>query len=642
MHETIPYGAWPSPISARSVVAGVVGFSELTSAAGMRFWLESRPEENGRSVLVRCDADGLQQDVTPAPCNVRSRVHEYGGGAYTVAGDGVWFVNFDDQNLYRERAGTIEQITRSPVEERFADFRHDSQHQRLISVVERHSGDAEPQNLLGAVDAATGAVTVLDAQHDFYASPRLAPDGRRLAFVAWDHPNMPWDGSVLYLADVLEDGSLGPVTQLAGGADESITQPVWLSDDALLFLSDANGFWNLYRFDASGTFCVLEDGADYGQPAWVFGMQDYAVVDAEHVVALRRADTGQELVLINTRTGMATPLGDDPDGAWTYEHLAADEGRVFHICGFPDRLPEVCSTRLSDLDRQVIAAASGGSVAPSCISAAQPLRFPTRDGQHAFANFYAPKSTEAEGPPEARPPLLVMSHGGPTSAAESALSLRIQFYTSRGWAVLDVNYRGSSGFGRAYRTALNGQWGVLDVCDCEDGVRHLVQRGLVDPERVAIRGGSAGGYTTLAALTSTSTFRCGASHYGIGDLNALASDTHKFESRYLQTLLGDDDALDARSPINHIDRLDCPVIFFQGGRDEVVPPNQAEAMVAALERKGIAVAYRLFPEEGHGFRSAGNIVEALESEHAFFCLIFGIHTSAATSLDIRNPPESST
>jgi len=618
------YGSWSSPVSAQSLIEGVVGLSDLRSSSDGLFWLESRPEESGRTTLMTLQG-GRCTELTPPPYSVRSRVHEYGGGAYAVAEDGIFFVNFQDQNLYGiAQNGKIRQITSSDAGVRFADFVIDADGGRIICVVEQHQPDREPENSIAAIDISTGKLQKLASGHDFYACPRLSPTGQRLAFIAWDHPNMPWDGTVLQVAGFSDDGSLIDIATLAGGAVESVLQPAWRTETALLFISDTNGFWNLYQFDESGIYCVLEDGADYADPPWGFGMRSYTALDDDHVLIRRHTDAREELVLINTRTTMATPfIGDEGD--WLHFGSPCVQGDALYFIGsYADRSPTIERLPLKGGASTTIRESGGPSLALEDLSRGEPITFPTRDGLNAHGFFYGPKNAAFDGPEGDRPPLLVISHGGPTGATSASLSLRIQYYTTRGWAVLDVNYRGSTGYGRAYRQALNGQWGILDVSDCEDGVRHLIRSGRVDPDRVAIRGGSAGGYTTLAALTSTDSFKAGASHYGIGDLNALASDTHKFESRYLHSLLGDPSMLAERSPINHLDRFRCPVIFFQGSEDKVVPPNQSQSMAEAVRAKGIPVAYVEFEGEGHGFRDSANIIQAVESEYGFFCRVFDI------------------
>jgi len=679
--ESAAFGTWPSPLTAATVAGGVTRRGDLGPLSDGAGWLEGRPQEGGRSTLLHLDASGEPRELTPGPCNVRSRVHEYGGAAWCDAGDAgqALFVDFAEQNLHLVTDdGAIEPLTRGTDSVRFGDLRHDAQRQRVLCVCEWHqpgNGAAhEPRNLLCAVAIGAEAlatathkephdgrlpdsnVRILHAEHDFYSSPRLSPDGRQLAFVVWDHPLMPWQGSQLLLADVEDDGSLANVTLVAGGSAESVMQPQWSADGALLFLSDRSGFWNLYRHDHSGQFCVLEDAAEYGTPPWVFGLSDYCVLPGSYVLLCRRPIDARpppaqgtvagelprrcELLLMDTATGFATPL--ELAAEWQgLDGLCRDGlGRIWALASFADRPGELLELDLAtDNSRTVVAAAA--PLESEWISRPAFLKFPTRDGEAAYGFYYAPHHPQRSAPAGATPPLLVMSHGGPTAATSSALNLRIQYYTSRGWAVLDVDYRGSSGYGRSYRDALDGRWGLRDVSDCEDGVRALVEAGLADPQRIAIRGGSAGGFTTLAALTSSPVFRAGASHYGIGDLRTLARDTHKFEARYLESLLGDDRdsyqrALVDRSPIEHVDRLSCPVIFFQGGRDRVVPPNQSEAMVAALRDKGLPVAYLAFPDEGHGFRAHDAMVTALEAEFAFFSRVFAIPAAESRALDIYN------
>lgn len=645
MTTMAPFGSWRTPLTAQAIVADVKGLHELRTHDDILYWLETRPNEQGRTVLMARQIDGTQREVTPAPYNLRSRVHEYGGAAYLPCDGGIFFVNFADQRVYRIQGERIEPVTDQDEDRRFADLCWDARRNRVIAVTEQHRSDREPVNRLQAfgVGEDAGALTTLHEGHDFYAAPRLSPDGTRLAFICWDHPNMPWDGSQLIVMSIAESGQPEEEMVVAGGVAESVLQPEWLDDEVLLFLTDSNGFWNLYRYDPSGLYCVLEDGVEYGGPPWIFGMRHYAVVGAQHVVASRHGPDAQ-LVLIDTRSRFATPMANTL-GATSHGSLVKWGERLCCIAESPARLPAIVGYPLDGGDATILQEAGRAPIESNDISQAEQLSFPTRDQRSAFANFYPPCNPQYEPPPNSRPPLLVISHGGPTSAATRGLNLRIQYYTSRGWAVVDVDYRGSSGYGRAYREALNGNWGKLDVTDCEDVVRHLVERGRIDADRVAIRGGSAGGYTTLAALTlapdptttSRRTFRAGASHYGIGDLNALSRDTHKFESRYLDKLVGDQQALDSRSPINHIDNLDCPVIFFQGGDDKVVPPNQSQRMVAALTSKGIPVAYLEFAGEGHGFRRADNIVRSLEAEYQFFCRIFEIEPAEQfTPLEIAN------
>ena len=624
MPRTLPYGSWPSPISADLITAGVTGLAALTSNADALFWIESRPDEGGRNTVLTY-RDGVKTELTPAPYNVRTRVHEYGGGAYLASRRDLFFVNFADQNIYRVpiAGGAPQQLTHGDADTRYADFVLDEPHARLIAVGER-PGEKERENCLVAVDLATGASTDLHRGHDFYSSPRVSPDGARLCFLSWDHPNMPWDGTQLHVATFGTDGALADETIVAGGVAESIVQPEWLTPRRIVFASDQSGFWNLYSYDDSGIYCIYPDDAEYSGPAWGFGSKYFCVLSERHVVAQRMHKGATSLLVIDVDREMATPLASP----WqAYFGLTALGGTLYFIGGSADRLSSIASMTLDGTLGPTIADAGRISVEPTWFSIPESIEFPARDGITAYAYFYPPHHPDVAAAPSDRPPLLVMSHGGPTAATSPLMNLRIQYYTTRGWAVADVNYGGSTGYGRVYRERLDGAWGIVDVHDCEDVVRYLSDAGRIDRNRVAIRGGSAGGYTTLAALTFGDTFRAGASHYGIGDLETLARDTHKFESRYLDRLVGPyparRDLYVERSPIHHVDRLKCPVVFFQGLEDKVVPPNQAEAMVDALRRRRLPVAYVAFPGEQHGFRQAANIKRSLEGEYLFFARVFG-------------------
>ncbi|MCZ6458958.1 MAG: prolyl oligopeptidase family serine peptidase, partial [Gammaproteobacteria bacterium] len=499
-----PYGSWTSPISAEAVVAGVVGFAELRTLDECVYWLESRPQEHGRCVIVMRDATGQLRDLTPTPYNVRSRVHEYGGGAYLPTSAGIFFVNLSDQNVYRiDETGAIQQLTNSTADTRFCNLCEDPARNRLIAVAELHDAPDEPRNVLAAIDLESGDVTILEAEYDFYANPIVCADGGQLAYIGWDHPNMPWDGTLLKTAKFSATGELIDSGTIAGGADESILQPVWLDNDKLLFISDSNGYWNLYRYDSSGLYCVLEDGADYAHAPWVFGLTDFVALDDAHVAIVRQTAQTQELLVVNTTTSMTTPITSDGDPWVSFDYLCAHEGQLLFIGAFDDRTTAIIAYDLQNHRAVTIHESPALQLAGENIASAEPLEFPTRDGRCAHAYFYPPQNATCRGADSERPPLLVMSHGGPTSSAGRSLNYKIQYYTSRGWAVLDVNYRGSTGFGRAYRKALDGHWGELDVTDCEDAVRFLTATDRIDPLRVAIRGGSAGGYTTLAALTTT-------------------------------------------------------------------------------------------------------------------------------------------
>ena len=628
-----PYGAWQSPISPQLVARAAAGIGEPLASCGALHWLESRPDEGGRTTLLR-QSGAAAVELTPAPYDVRSRVHEYGGGAYLPTAAEAFFINNRDQNIYRVGAdGAVAQLTTSSSRTRFADFRLDAGRRRLIAVSEIHSEAAAPENALVAISLDDGKTAWLHRGHDFYASPRLSADGAELLFIAWDHPNMPWDGTMLLRCRLAENGEISEAAVVAGGAREAVMQPCWAPDGAILYLSDASGFCNLHELTDLGSRPVRTDDADYGGPPWAFGLRSYACLNERFIAACRQGPGHQDLMLIDRNTGFASPLLENSAGC---SYLSAQNGALHFLRAHRDapssfvrldpktgRQTVLAQPPPVSLPQAGTAKKPASSAASGYFSTAEHLAYPTRDGGLAFAYLYRPKHPQHSGA-AGSPPLMVTCHGGPTGAASPALKLLVQFYTSRGWALVDVDYRGSSGYGRAYREALNGKWGVLDVTDCEDAVRHLIGQGEADAARVAIRGGSAGGYTTLRALTTCSLFRAGACHYGIGDLAALAQDTHKFEARYLDCLVGGKEALDDRSPIHHLDQLHCPIIFFQGGKDKIVPPNQPQAMVAALRRRGLPSAYIEYPEEGHGFRDGNNIAHSIGAECAFFCRVFGL------------------
>ena len=613
-----PYGAWPSPITADVMLSAFVSLSELGYRGGAYYWLEGRPTEGGRVALV-CHRDGTSRDLTPEPFNVRSRVHEYGGGAFALSDDTAWFVNFEDQNVYAVHlGGTLPvRITSGDSQERFGGLAWDARSRCLVAVRERHGVASEAVNDLVRIDPTTGDVQVLHSGHDFYAAQRLSEDGRWIAFLVWDHPNMPWDGTQLIAARIDADG-LSDETVVAGGAAESVLQPEWIGNDRLLYVSDESGFWNLHSYDASGVYCAVPDDAEYGLPMWHLDTRAYVVAGSRHVVAQRIEEGAAELVVADIDQGMTSPLPVDFTG---YRSLTRTDSGVAFIAGRRNDVAAVVELDLATGTVKLVASQGDVDFPAGTFAEPEMIRFAS-GGATAYGNFYPPSNPGCVAPEGELPPLLVVSHGGPTGAASRDLSFGIQYYTSRGWAVLDVNYGGSTGFGRPYRERLNGRWGLVDVDDCIAGMRHLAAEGRVDPGRVAIRGGSAGGYTTLAALAFSTAFRAGAVHYGIGDLAALARDTHKFESRYIYRLVDEADFA-ARSPVEHVDRLRCPTIFFQGTEDRIVPPNQAEAMFHALRAKGIPVAHLLFEGEGHGFRQVENARRAIEGEYFFFGKVFG-------------------
>jgi len=639
--KVAPYGSWKSPITSDLIVSGAIGLNQPLIDGHNVYWIEMRPTEGGRNVVVKRDPGGVITDVTPPPFNARTRVHEYGGGDYTVRDGSVYFSNFADQRLYVIRAGAAAEAMTPVGEVRYAEPVIDEARGRLICVREDHTvADREAVNTLVTLklEGNDNHGLVLVSGNDFYSSPRLSPDGTRLAWLTWNHPNMPWDSSELWIGTFDEDGLLATAERVAGGSDESIFQPEWSPDGLLYFVSDRSGWWNLHRLDQLGGIePVWEIQAEFGMPQWGFGMSSYAFESAERIVGAYIESGVSRLAVIDTRTKkfeligvaavgtIADQIGESPFTDIRY--VRAVPGQAVMRAASPTMPGSIVRLDLETKRFEVLRRSSNLEIDDDDISRPRVVEFSTEDGLTAYGFFYAPRNRDFRAPEGERAPLLVMSHGGPTAAATTALSLAIQYWTSRGIAVLDVNYGGSSGYGRAYRERLKDKWGIVDVDDCVNGARYLVEKNEVDGNRLMITGGSAGGYTTLCALTFRDVFRAGASHYGISDAEALEKDTHKFESRYSNGLIGPyperRDIYYERSPINFTNRLSCPVIFFQGLEDKVVPPNQAVVMVEALRAKGIPVAYLPFEGEQHGFRQAKNIKRALDAELYFYSRVFG-------------------
>jgi dipeptidyl aminopeptidase/acylaminoacyl peptidase len=624
-----PYGSWKSPISTDLIVAGSIGLSSPQTLQNGRCWIESRPHEGGRSVLVKQDPDGRVHDITPAPFNIRTRVHEYGGGASLIHGDSIYFSNFSDQQLYRQgwEDPVPTQLTHAEGY-RFANGSVDTRRKRMIYVVEDHNVSGEPQNLIGAVDLETGELTILAKGHDFYSSPVISPDGSRMAFMTWDHPNMPWDESTIWVTELDEAGMPGEMIPVAGGKQGeqkiSVQQPQFSATGELFYVSDESGYWNLYREHSGQSVCPRE--AEFGGPHWVFGMHHYEFLDSGKIICCYSEKNLDQLALLNPETGEL----EDLDLPYTsIGNLSLSGNRLLTVASSPTLFSEIIEIELSTKTIQTIKTSTDLELDQAYLSVPETIEFPTAENAVAHGFYYPPTNQDFQGLDGETPPLIVMLHGGPTSATHAVLSFKTQYWTTRGFGVLDLNYRGSTGYGRAYQDELIRQWGIIDVEDAVAGAEYLVRQQKADPLRLAIRGGSAGGYTTLAALTFADTFKAGASLYGISDLEILAQETHKFESRYLDQLIGDypeeKEVYQARSPINHLDQLSSPCIFFHGLEDQVVPPNQAEMMVEALRTKGIPVAYVPFEKEQHGFRIAENIKRCLELELYFYARIFGFH-----------------
>jgi dipeptidyl aminopeptidase/acylaminoacyl peptidase len=634
--QLAPYGSWKSLITADLVARGEVGLEQVKIDSDDVYWMERRPQEGGRKVVVRHSPDGTIVDVTPLPFNARTRVHEYGGGDFAVLAEMVVFTNFADQRLYLKRPGG-EPASLTPAGElRYADLVIHPSSSQLFCVREDHSVAGQAMNTLVAIELdRENSARVLVSGNDFYSSPRLSPDGSRLAWLTWNHPAMPWDGTELWVGELSPHGSVNQARQVAGGPDESIFQPEWSPGGTLYFTSDRTGWWNLYRWKENRVEAVCPMEAEFGQPQWTFGGSLYAFESESKIICSYSKGGRSYLAEINTMTA-ALVQWEVPYSA--ISRVQTGGGRAVLIAASATEPFCVVEVNLATRALKVLRRSRDDDLDPGYFAVPRPLEFPTENGQTAHAIFYPPQNRDYVADEIEKPPLLVMSHGGPTSASSMSLQYSIQYWTSRGIAVLDINYRGSSGYGRAYRERLKGRWGIVDVDDCVNGARYLAQTGQVDGNRLAIRGGSAGGYTTLCALTFRDTFKAGASHYGISDLEALAKDTHKFESRYLDGLIGPyperRDLYVERSPIHFTELLACPMILFQGLEDKVVPPNQAEMMVEAVRAKGLPVAYLTFAGEQHGFRKAENIKRVLEAELYFYSKVFGF-----TLADVIEPIE---
>jgi len=626
---TTPFGSWRSPITAQMLVEDQVRIGDLSLDGQTLYWVEVRPEEQGRYAIVSRQPDGTIQQVLPAPHSARTLVHEYGGGALLASAGTVYFSNFEDQRIWRIAPDQLPEPLTPVGEFRFANYIADAARNRLIAVCEDHSQpEAEAINRIVAVDLASGAVTTLVKGADFYSSPCLTPDGSQLAWLSWDHPNMPWDGTELAVARFAPDGTLEERRTVAGGDDESIYQPAWSPDGLLYFVSDRSNWWNLYRERAGQIEPVLPMEAEFAVPQWVFGTTTYGFQPSGQLLARYTCGGRWQLIQIDPRTLEARELKLPYANVHS---LQVGAGVAFAEVSGPAEPDALVRIDLSDLSKddspmdiscEVVRRSSPLRPDSRYTSLPEPIEFPTENQQTAHAFYYPPTNADYHGPPGETPPLLIGVHGGPTSASTAGYRLSTQYWTSRGFAVCDVNYGGSTGYGREYRNRLRRQWGNVDVADAANAALYLASQSKADRQRLIIHGGSAGGYTTLAALAFRDVFACGASYYGVSDLALLAADTHKFEARYLDRLVGpypaEEERYQARSPLAHLSGFDRPVILLQGLEDKVVPPNQAELILAALKEKGVPAAYVPFAGEQHGFRQAKNIVRAREAELYFY------------------------
>jgi dipeptidyl aminopeptidase/acylaminoacyl peptidase len=635
-----PYGTWRSPISAAALVEQAVRLSQLQVDGERVYWNEGRPAEAGRQVIVSATPVAAPVEEIPAGFSARTQVHEYGGRCYAWHGETLVFANWEDQRLWRRRPGeepvAITPPSDSPRAHRYADPVITPDGRWVICVHEHHRADGAVDNDLVVValdpPVPDQPVRQLVAGHDFFSAPRLAPGGSRLAWISWDHPHMPWDQTQLWVADLDPEARLGAPTLVAGGAGESITQPRWSPADVLHYVSDRTGWWNLY--DHSGAaLCPMD--AEFGGPDWVFGAATYAFLPGGALAAIWTENGRDQLGLI--AGGRAEPQ-DLPFSS--YSELQPIPGGVVVLAGSATRPMSVVRLDLAGTV-EVLRPSREVQIAAPAISTPDAVEFPAGAGEVAHAFVYPPRHPDFRGPDSETPPLIVIIHGGPTSRTVAVFDPLVQFWTTRGFTVADVNYRGSSGYGTAYRRRLNGQWGVFDVQDCASVVRWLASQGRIDGGRAVIRGGSAGGFTALAALAFTDVFAAGASLYGVADLELLARDTHKFESHYMDGLVGPwpeaAAVYERRSPIHHVTEIACPLILFQGLEDAVVPPAQSQLMYDALRTRGVPVAYMAFAGEQHGFRQAATIIAVAEAELAFYGRVFGFTPDGgAASLPIAN------
>jgi dipeptidyl aminopeptidase/acylaminoacyl peptidase len=622
-----PFGSWASPFRIDRLTDRVVFLSEARGADGVRWWLEGRPDEGGRQVLVRRAPDGTLTRMTPQGFNARSRVHEYGGAATLVSGDLIVVSDFVTGRLNRVVAPErLEPITPEKAW-RYADYIHDEARNRLIAVREDHEPDmvarhGEWINDLVSIDLTTGAVTPIAEGADFYMAPRLSPDGTTLAWLQWNHPNLPWDGTELHLARLAADGSLGPSRIVAGSRTDWISQPRWSPDGVLYFVAEPEGWMNIHRLVDGRVEAVTAYEAEFAGPDWQFGNVTFDFMADGSILAIVRSGGRDQLVKVGA-DGELEPI----DTPFTEMAGLSIDGETVVLRGAgPDR--PAC---VVELDRggnlTVLRQATPNVPEREDVSIAQHIEFPTTDGRIAYGNFYPPTNRSFVGPAGELPPLIVTSHGGPTAAAFSGFATGLQLFASRGYAVLDVDYGGSTGYGKEYRKRLELQWGVVDVDDCVAGAKFLAEQGLVDPHRQAIRGGSASGFTTLAALAFTKQFDAGCTYFGIGDLRAFVKDTHKFESRYLESLVGPwpeakQVYLD-RSPSLHAENITAAVLVQQGAEDKIVPQSEAERIVDALFERRVPHAYLLYPGEDHGFRGHDAIIRSFGAELRFYARVFG-------------------
>lgn len=648
VEQRIPYGSWPSPISAASLVEGARGLWGLRKDGEFFYWMESRPQEGGRVTVMRWRAGDEPQELLASPWNVRTRVQEYGGGSLLVADGRLWFSNFADQRLYTFVVGEEPVAITPDADLRYAGCSLDRQRQRLLCIREDHRGLEEPVNTLVAlpttpVDDEGHAGDLLFAGTDFVSAPRLSPNGARVAFTTWIHPNMPWDNTQLHSAEFDANGKLVEERIHNPDVQESVIDPKWLDDSSLIALSDRDNWWKPYQVDGT-QFSALETGlvdTEIGGPDWSIDSSYYEPLPNGELLLIARKGSVEELYRLDAKGSLARL----DTGAVSYGSVVQDGGELFFIAGFADRPSALMKAKLDGTQQELIRATRDSALESTWVPAFEQVSFPLAGGGESHGVYFPPQNPRVSAPEGSAPPLLVFVHGGPTSVAGVSYTPGHYYWTSRGFAILDLNYRGSTGYGREYRRALYTQWGLSDVEDATSGARWLAEQGLADPDRLIIRGGSAGGYTTLAAHAFGETFAAGASYFGVSDIEALAKDTHKFESRYLDQLIGPyperQDLYVERSPFHHLEGFNAPLLLLQGLDDPIVPPNQSEAIYAALKSRGVATAYIAFEGEAHGFRKAENQIAARQAELYFYAKVLGFELAEALPpVPIDNLPAS--
>ena len=624
------FGSWKSIITSDFVVKETVGLSEIRLDQGDIYWIEMRPKESGRNVLVKYNSEGLNLDITPSEYSVRSRVHEYGGGAVCITNGVTYFVNNKNQLIYRQFGKNDPELISKMQKMRYADLVFDKHRNNIVSVRESHNnGKNEPLNEIVFIDLNNKLnEKVIVTGNDFYSNPRISPDGKNMAWLSWNHPNMPWDGNELWVADLDSEGFLFNKRKIISDK-ESVFQPEWSPDGILYFVSDRNGWWNLHRYNDNQVEIVLEAKAEFGSPMWVFGMSNYVFASSDLIISKYTKNGYWYIGKINLKANTLEEIELDERYDISRSNIEIYQGKIYFGGGSISKIFSIFEFDINTNILNTLKTSMSLDISSNYISKPEPIKFKTSEGANSHAFFYSPCSDDFVADDNEKPPLIVIIHGGPTGSASITLNMEVQFWTSRGFSILDVNYRGSTGYGTKYRKALNGKWGIADVDDCINGVQYLINNNIVDKDKIIIRGGSAGGFTVMTALARSNIFAAGASYYGVSDLEGLLLDTHKFESKYLNTLIApfpeNSDEYYNRSPLNNVTSINTPMIIFQGLEDKIVPPSQSEKILKSLIANGTTVASIFFENEQHGFRNGKNIKKALDAELYFYSKVLKIN-----------------